>query len=119
MPVVSRRAFLKLTAVAASAAAFARLLPGRALAAARACIPVLGVDVPLAVPFAVGDDCAPILTETPGATPTETLTVTGTSSPAASATATPSATSSPTATASPTATSNPWTWRAWLPWVTR
>jgi len=105
---VTRRAFLKLTAVAASAATFARLLPGKAVAAVRACLPVWGMEVPTLVPTVVGDDCAP---------PPATLTAT--SSPTASATATPTATPSPTVTATPSAPPSPAPWRSWLPWVTR
>lgn len=111
MPTVTRRAFLKLTALLASGAAFTRLLPGRAVAAARACIPVAGTEVPLMVPFVVGDDCAP----PPTATATDTPTVTASPTLTATATATPTSTS--TATASPTATAT--RWRVWLPLLHR
>lgn len=108
---VTRRAFLKLTALLASGAAFARLLPGRASAAARACLPVAGLEVPMSVPFAVGEDCAPVATETPSATATASATTTATS------TASPTATATTTPTVTPSATPTPWRWR--LPWVTR
>lgn len=110
---LTRRAFLKLTALFASGAAFARLLPGRAIAAARACLPVWGMEVPTLVPTVVGDDCAPppTATETPSATATASVTTTATS------TASPTATATVTPTVTPPATPTPWRWR--LPWVTR
>lgn len=109
MPTITRRAFLKLTALAAGAAAFARLLPGRAVAAVRACLPVLGTDVPTMIPTVIGDDCAP----PPTATDVPTLTATATASPTATATVT--STPSATATASPTLTPTAARWRLWLP----
>lgn len=105
----TRRAFLKLTALLASGAAFARLLPGRALAAARACLPVWGTEVPTLVPTAVGDDCAP----PPTATETDMATATSTATVTASPTATVTATTTPTAT--PPAAPTPWRLR--FPWV--
>ena len=104
---VTRRAFLKLTALAACAAAIARLLPSRAAAAVHACIPLAGLEVPMMVPFAVGDDCAPPPTLTETATATDTATPTST--------ATGTATATVTATPPPTGTPTPTPRRVWLP----
>lgn len=106
---VTRRAFLKLTLVAGSAAAFVRLLPGRAVAAVKACIPVAGTQIPLAIPTEIGDDCAPPPALTATYTPSATRT------PSATATETITVTPSATATATPTATVAPPLWRLWLP----
>ncbi len=113
MPPVTRRAFLKLTAVAASAVTFARLMPGRAVAAVRACIPFLGMEVPMLVPTVIGGNCDPPITPTLTASATQTATVTPSATVTASST--PTASASPTAT--PSATAAVVSMRTWFPMV--
>jgi hypothetical protein len=105
MPPVTRRAFLQLSGLTAGAAVAVRFLP--TIAAARACVPVAGLAVPMMVPFLVGDDCSPPpATAMPTGTPTVTVTVTThyTSTP------TPTAPTAP-----PTATPTGTPWRIWVP----
>lgn len=124
MASLPRRAFLQLSGLGLAALAYWRLTAGQVRAAARAalCVIMPGLAVPMAVPFAVGEDCMPAATETaspePTSSPTLTKTATVTRTAPPSPTMTPSA--SPTVTGTPTATpTEPPHWHYWLPWMTR
>lgn len=115
---LNRRAFLKLSALGAAVLVAMRYVGAQAQTAARAvaCVIMPGMEVPMAIPMTVGDDCVPAPTPEPSATATATptLTATATASPTVTATDTVTATALPSAT--PTAAP---TWRTWFPWVSR
>lgn len=112
-----RRQFLKQCVIAAVLPGALPLLRFVPLAQV-ACVPAMGMMVPTMIPMFVGDDCAPVPTDIPTASPTQTSTPMPTATATATATASPTRTPRPSPTQSPTATPRP-VHRRYLPQVTK